>query len=130
MHPGFAEHCPQCIAERKQREKEAATPSITVGAQVRLTGVVEMAYYDGSAAIVFEGGETSTNMDAREMKHAEVIRQPFKRGEVVWAINDPISDPWLLVADEKDGKALAVLESVQSGHTVVALNVDRYERRP
>jgi hypothetical protein len=68
--------------------KPTPAPSITVGTQVRLTGVVvqvEKGYLD----IHLDGdGGGVTCITPEAAKYAEVIRQPFKRGEVVWHAAD------------------------------------------
>lgn len=100
-------------------------PSIKVGDQVRLTGVVWLTD-DSGAWVDFPGTDHPQRVKAA-FENLEVIRQPFKRGEVVYPKARPDTE-WMIVADEQDGQALAVV--AEEGWKVVKLKTQGYERRP
>lgn len=104
-------------------------PSIKVGDQVRLTGVVWLV--DSSGVWVdFPGADHPQRVKA-PFDAIEVIRQPFKRGEVVWPTEGgEYDESWFLVSDEAEGKVLAVATDPEEYQHIVALDVDDYERRP
>lgn len=118
-------------------EKPAPQPSIQVGAQVRLTGVVtylENVAGGNGCGVLLTGGEHDSYLSEEERQHIEVIRQPFKRGEVVYALgleeSPHLADfPWLVVVDENAVETGMVTLADANGapHTVDAT---RYERRP
>lgn len=64
-----------------------------------------------------------TNPDA-----LEVIRQPFKRGEVVYHVGEPDSEIRTVVTDEEDGHVL--LARHLDGSEVMEWSVEDFERRP
>lgn len=109
------------------------TPSITVGTQVRLTGVVENVSADGYWVNVhLDGSENEKVYVNVTWNGLEVIRQPFKRGEVVYLETEATKDvPCRVLEDENaysEGLILLVAESVGSKAEYV-LATD-YERRP
>lgn len=105
-------------------------PSIKVGDQVRLTGVVTAAYESGTVGVQVDGMAFGT-ISISDIDRLEVIRQPFKRGEVVWPTEGgEYDESWFLVSDEAEGKVLAVATDPEEYQHIVALDVDDYERRP
>lgn len=107
---------------------------ITVGTQVRLTGVVWLV--DSSGVWVdFPGADHPQRVKA-PFDAIEVIRQPFKRGEVVWFTGPLLSiggddgddGSRVVVTDEADGKVLIVAPQDES---IAYLSpAEDYERRP
>lgn len=113
------------------------TPSITVGTQVRLTGVVRAEKTQGQGDVMVDVGcHVSIPLGVGGMcicvpaDALEVIRQPFKRGEVVYPKGEQArpDTEWMIVADEQGGQALAVV--AKEGWKVVKLETQGYERRP
>lgn len=104
------------------------TPSITVGTQVRLTGVV--GDKDGDKRIRVDFGEDAEDEWAWipcKAKCLEVIRQPFKRGEVVW--DNDADQEYVITGDEdENGKVYAVLSNRVAA--VVNVSASIFERRP
>jgi hypothetical protein len=110
---------------------------ITVGTQVRLTGVVVNVDIQGYVDIHLEGdGGAATSITPEAAKYIEVIRQPFKRGEVVWFTGPLLSiggddgddGSRVVVTDEADGKVLIVAPQDES---IAYLSpAEDYERRP
>lgn len=105
------------------------TPSITVGTQVRLTGVVtEVFESEGTAQIsIADGPRVSVRTEA-----IEVIRQPFKRGEVVWlrevAGKAEGPEPYVVLNDESLG--LIDVACCRTGFHIANDSAEAYERRP
>jgi hypothetical protein len=109
--------------------KPTPAPSITVGTQVRLTGVVRDRN-DSVAAVAIAGmaGDNSTIAWVM-LDQIEVIRQPFKRGEVVY---QPTTfqggEGAVVVADEANG--LMLIAVPETDCTVQEVEAKHYERRP
>lgn len=102
-------------------EQPNSKPSIQVGAQVRLTGVV--ASRDGGFVWVDVGFQ---RLCIEHEETLEVIRQPFKRGEVVYRPNENI--PCVVLVSESNGKV--VLTEAREGAYAREMDADKYERRP
>jgi DNA-binding beta-propeller fold protein YncE len=105
------------------------TPSITVGTQVRLTGVVKYgADADGDLITI----ESDGLVFVVPVAALEVIRQPFKRGEVVWFTGPLLVDgddgSRVVVTDEADGNVLIVAPYDEA--TAYLQPAEDYERRP
>jgi hypothetical protein len=107
--------------------KPTPTPSITVGTQVRLTGVVVNVDIQGYVDVHLDGdGGGVTSITPEAAKYAEVIRQPFKRGEVVYFKRG--DDPCVVVEDESGNRVLLVEPLPDEKAEYVY--ADQYERRP
>jgi hypothetical protein len=117
--------------------KPTPTPSITVGTQVRLTGVVVNPLPESDTVIVcIQGASHGITMNPNieiSKSRLEVIRQPFKRGEVLKAINTALWDTadYLVVVDEDSEENVVVL-SLHSPHgqRPKDANATHFERRP
>jgi hypothetical protein len=103
---------------------DLTTPSITVGTQVRLTGVVRLVDSAG-AWVDFPGADHPQRVKA-PFDAIEVIHQPFKRGEVVWSVNS--GDMFVVFNDERDGKVDVV--DCTAGMSGLEEEAIDYERRP
>lgn len=108
------------------RQASTPKPSIQVGSQVRLTGVVTGVSEQLEVATMDVDGSTS-EVEA-DFSALEVIRQPFKRGEVVYHVGDPDSEVRTVVTDEKNGHVL--LARHLHGSEVMVWSVEDFERRP
>lgn len=109
------------------------TPSITVGTQVRLTGVVvtDEPDIDGDYAVAVEGARKSYNkvwFNPTDFRNLEVIRQPFKRGEVVYNRDESEPEPFVVLNDESLG--MVDVACCRTGFHIANDNPEAYERRP
>ena len=102
------------------------TPSITVGTQVRLTGVVSE--FRGSEVVVNVGDGRMNTSICLNPHYFEVIRRPFKRGEIIYHVGDKDSEPRTVVRDEAEGFVL--LARHVHGTEVLEWDATSYERRP
>lgn len=107
------------------------TPSITVGTQVRLTGVVSEV---DSAATARHIGVKFGNSEDEPLLwfsagEVEVIRQPFKRGEVVWSCGAVATgEQYVVFNDETNGRVDVV--HCLTGTATTDNDISRFERRP
>ena len=109
------------------------TPSITVGTQVRLTGVVvRQEVIDDAVWVAVKGGFSTDAEVLIQPEHFEVIRQPFKRGEVVWSCGAVATGiAFQVLADETDsGDVLLIKESDEGGNRSFVAHHSDFERRP
>lgn len=106
------------------------TPSITVGTQVRLTGVVINSTNEQCWVSVFgaDVGQEGLLIFYDPFDNLEVIRQPFKRGEVVWSVNSQIDEAFVVVNDEQQG--MVDVTCCRNGHFTACDSASIYERRP
>jgi hypothetical protein len=116
------------FAEESLRPLKTPTPSITVGTQVRLTGVVAHMYRDGYLDIQLVGDEGNTTVTPEAAKHIKVIRQPFKRGEVIWSVGAVnTGEQYVVFNDEFEGRIDVV--HCPTGTATTNNDASRFERR-
>jgi hypothetical protein len=124
-------NCPKCRQAMKERgidPTENPTPSITVGTQVRLTGVVRQVQPNGAIGVdVYVGCQNGLHWFRPE--EVEVIRQPFKRGEVVWSCGAVATgEQYVVFNDENNGRVDVV--HCDTGTATKGNDASRFERRP
>lgn len=98
------------------------TLSITVGTQVRLTGVTMSSGKDGEVVTI----ESDGFVFGVPVGALEVIRQPFKRGEVVYFEDHGIA--CVVLEDEQNGRMLLIEAS--EGKYATYVDAANYQRRP
>jgi hypothetical protein len=108
--------------------KPTPTPSITVGTQVRLTGVVREVQLNGVVGVdIYVGCQGGLHWF--KPSEIEVIRQPFKRGEVVWSVGAVnTGEQYVVFNDEFEGRIDVV--HCPTGTATTNNDASRFERRP
>jgi hypothetical protein len=106
--------------------KPTPTPSITVGTQVRLTGVVTGKLNEEEEVVWVTANDFSCPIPVGAL---EVIRQPFKRGEVVYSCGAiAAGERYVVFNDERDG--FVDIVHCDSGTAATYNDAKRFERRP
>jgi hypothetical protein len=116
-------------------EIEIGKPRPKVGDHVRLTGVVVSVDFDGGCNLLLTDGRNDTYVSAAEAGHLEIIRQPFKRGEVVWMIGERMTPdthlgPYIVVKNEDEDSGDLFVVGDRHGDEVFCGDPYDYERRP
>ena len=135
----YAEALAQAVDARREDLKPTEptpTPSITVGTQVRLTGVVTGSWGPKGDQVMVDVGcdiglplNVGGNSITLKPEHLEVIRQPFKRGEVVYSCGAVATgDQYVVFNDEFEGRIDVV--HCPTGTATTNNDASRFERRP
>jgi hypothetical protein len=116
-------------------EIEIGKPQPKVGDHVRLTGVVVSVDFDGGCNLLLTDGRNDTYVSVAEAGHLEIIRQPFKRGEVVWVIGERMTPdthlgPYIVVKNEDEDSGDLFVVGDRHGDEVFCGDPYDYERRP
>jgi hypothetical protein len=111
---------------RPINEPTETTPSITVGTQVRLTGVVTGRLNEEEEVVWVTANDFSCPIPVGAL---EVIRQPFRRGEVVWSVGAVnTGEQYVVFNDEFEGRIDVV--HCPTGTATTNNDASLFERRP